>query len=168
MKIFLIGLMGSGKSYWTKILSKKLKTGGYDLDHLIESHEEKTVAEIFAEDGEAYFRKMENKLLRWFAEKKSFVLSTGGGTPCFHENMEWMNKQGLTIWIDEPIDTLTRRLLPERAHRPLIASLTDDELHRFLENKLEERRPYYSQAAIHLQGDAINERSFAKIIKEHA
>jgi len=62
-------MMGSGKSYWTKFLSKKLKTGGYDLDFLIESNEERTIAEIFAEDGEDYFRKQEAKILRWFKEK---------------------------------------------------------------------------------------------------
>jgi shikimate kinase len=69
-KIFLLGMMGSGKSYWTKFLSKKLKTGGYDLDYLIESNEEKSIAEIFSEDGEEYFRKQESKILKWFKKKK--------------------------------------------------------------------------------------------------
>ena len=71
MKIFLVGLMGSGKSYWTKQLAKKHKTGGYDLDDLIEVKEEKTIAEIFTEDGEDYFRKVESTVLKWFAEKKN-------------------------------------------------------------------------------------------------
>lgn len=79
MKIFLIGLMGTGKSYWAKKLAKKLKIGGYDLDYLVESHEEKSIAEIFAEEGEDHFRKAESKMLRWFGEKKTFVLATGGG-----------------------------------------------------------------------------------------
>src|ERR1700694_3998885 len=114
MKLFLIGMMGTGKSHWTKKLSKKLKSGGYDLDYLIESHEEKTIAEIFSEDGESYFRRSEAKILRWFAEKKTFVLATGGGTPCFHENMDWMNEHGVTVWIDEPIDVLVERLIPEK------------------------------------------------------
>lgn len=83
MKIFLLGMMGSGKSFWKKSLSTKLKTGGYDLDHIIESVEEKTISEIFEEEGELAFRRTEAKLLRWFAEKKSFVLATGGGTPVF-------------------------------------------------------------------------------------
>ena len=83
MKIFLIGLMGSGKSYWTKQLAKKYKTGGYDLDYLIEVKEEKTIAELFAEDGEEYFRKVESAVLKWFDQKKTYVLATGGGTPCF-------------------------------------------------------------------------------------
>src|SRR5471030_3001424 len=120
MKLFLIGMMGTGKSYSSKKLSKKLKTGGYDLDLLIESHEEKTIAEIFAEDGEAYFRRSEAKILRWFGEKKTFVLASGGGTPCENNNMEWMNDHGITIWIDEPITVLAERLQSEKDHRPLI------------------------------------------------
>lgn len=166
-KIFLVGMMGTGKSFWTKFLSKKIKTGGYDLDYLIESNEEKTIAEIFAEDGEEYFRKQESKILRWFKEKKSFVLGTGGGTPCFNDNMQWMNKQGITIWIDSPIEALVERLIPEKAHRPLIKNLTDTELHQFLTDKRNERMPFYAQAKIHLTGSEINERSFVKIIKEH-
>lgn len=160
-------MMGTGKSFWTKKLSKKLKTGGYDLDHLVESHEEKTIAEIFAEDGEVYFRKSEARLLRWFGEKKSFILATGGGAPCFHENMEWMNKEGVTVWIDEPVDQLVERLVPEKAHRPLISHLSDEELYTFLTGKLAERMAFYRQAAYHLEGDAINDESFAKIIRQH-
>ena len=167
MKIFLLGMMGTGKSYWTKKLSKKLKTGGYDLDFLIESQEERTIAEIFAEEGEDYFRKTEAKILRWFGEKKIFVLAVGGGTPCFHANMDWMNKQGITIWIDEPIETLVERLKPEKEHRPLIKDLSDEQLGTFLSDKLAERAAFYRQAKYHLQGDAISDAGFAKIIKEN-
>lgn len=167
MKIFVIGMMGSGKSFWTKKLSKKLKVGGYDLDFLIESHEEKTIPEIFAEDGEEYFRKAESKILKWFGEKKAFVLATGGGTPCFHDNMNWMNKNGITVWIDEPIEVLAKRLEPEKAHRPLIRELSDAELKTFLANKLAERTPFYQQATYHLQGNAISDAGFAEIIKKH-
>lgn len=168
MKIFLIGMMGSGKSYWTKSISKKLKTGGYDLDFLIEAQEEKTIAEIFAEEGEAYFRKTEAKILRWFREKKSFVLATGGGAPCFEGNMEWMNNQGITIWINEPVEVLVERLKPEKAHRPLIEKLSDAELHQYLVDKLVERFPFYVRATHRLQGKEINESGFAKIIKQYA
>ncbi len=168
MKIFLIGMMGTGKTYWGRKLSKKLKVGGYDLDFLIESHEEKTIAELFAEEGEPYFRRSEAKILRWFGEKKAFVLATGGGTPCFEKNMEWMNSQGITIWIDEPVQVLVERLQPEKAHRPLIKDLTNDQLTAFLTNKLVERMPFYCRATYHLQGDAISDAGFAKIIKQHA
>ena len=133
MKLFLIGMMGSGKSHWKKKLAAKMKVGGYDLDFLVESHEEKTISELFAEDGEEYFRKSEAKVLRWFAEKKAFVLATGGGTPCFHNNMQWMNEQGVTVWIDESVDVLAARLAPEKEHRPLIRDLSDTELTGYLQ-----------------------------------
>jgi shikimate kinase len=168
VKLFLLGMMGTGKTYWTKKLARKLKTGGYDLDFLIESHEEKTIAEIFAEDGEAYFRKSEAKILRWFGEKKSFVMAAGGGTPCFHENMEWMNKQGVTVWIDEPIPVLVERLKPEKDHRPLIRDLSDEELASFLSAKLAERSIYYEKATHHLQNGQINDAAFNKIIQQYA
>lgn len=165
MKLFLIGMMGSGKSYWCKQLSKKLKCGGYDLDFLIESSEEKNIPEIFAENGEEYFRKSEAKILRWFGEKKIFVLATGGGTPCFHANMQWMNKHGTTIWIDETVDVLVERLKPEKDHRPLIKNLGDDELKDFLAKKLAERKQFYSQSKIHLQGSDINLKTMLQLVK---
>ena len=164
MKIFLIGLMGSGKSYWTKQLAKKYKTGGYDLDYLIEVKEEKTIAEIFTEDGEDYFRKTESTVLKWFDQKKTYVLATGGGAPCFFDNMDWMNKQGITIWLDEPLPVIAARLAPEKAHRPLIAKLSDSELLAFLEKQRAERFPFYSAAQIHLQDETITSDSFKKAL----
>jgi len=164
MKIFLVGLMGSGKSYWTKQLAKKYKTGGYDLDYLIEVKEEKTIAEIFTEDGEDYFRKTESTVLKWFDQKKTYVLATGGGAPCFFDNMAWMNKQGITIWLDEPLPVIAARLAPEKAHRPLIAKLSDSELLAFLEKQRAERFPFYSAAQIHLQDETITSDSFKKAL----
>ena len=164
MKIFLVGLMGSGKSYWTKQLAKKYKTGGYDLDYLIEVKEEKTIAEIFTEDGEDYFRKTESTVLKWFDQKKTYVLATGGGAPCFFDNMAWMNKQGITIWLDEPLPFIAARLAPEKAHRPLIAKLSDSELLAFLEKQRAERFPFYSAAQIHLQDETITSDSFKKAL----
>jgi shikimate kinase len=164
MKIFLVGLMGSGKSYWTKQLAKKYKTGGYDLDDLIEIKEEKTIAEIFTEDGEDYFRKVESTVLKWFAEKKTYVLATGGGAPCFFDNMSWMNKQGVTIWLDEPLPVIAARLAPEKTHRPLIAKLSDSELVAFLEKQRASRLPFYSAAQIHLQDPSITLDSFKKAL----
>jgi shikimate kinase len=168
VKIFLIGMMGSGKSYWADKLKKKLKTSAYDLDALIEMMEEKSVAEIFAEDGEEYFRNAEAKMLRLFAEKKHFILSCGGGTACYNDNMKWMNKQGITIWIDEPVETLSRRLIKEKEHRPLIKQLDENALTDFLESKLNEREVYYRTAAYRLSGADLTENAFTKIIKEHA
>ncbi|MBX9733572.1 MAG: shikimate kinase [Chitinophagaceae bacterium] len=168
MKIFLLGMMGSGKSHWKQQLAKLLKTGGYDLDTLVEFHEEKTIAEIFEQDGEAYFRKKEAELLRWFKEKKHFVVATGGGTPCFHDNMQYMNQEGVTIWLNEPIDVLVKRLLPEKEHRPLIKNISDEALGDFLQQKLAERQLWYSLALETISGEDINLKTFKKIIAKHA
>jgi shikimate kinase len=167
-RIFLIGMMGAGKSHWLKQLAKWNKSVGYDLDALIEMNEEKTISEIFEEDGEANFRKVETKILKWFKEKKKYVVATGGGTACFQENMDFMKKEGVVIWLDESIDVLVQRLSSTKANRPLIAHLSDQELTAFLEQKLVERHPFYKQAHYRLTGEQINESGLKKLIQKHA
>jgi shikimate kinase len=167
-KIFLIGMMGSGKSYWIQKMAKWNKCVGYDLDALIEMNEEKTIAEIFNEDGEDYFRKVEAKILRWFKEKKKFIIATGGGTPCFQENMHWMKKEGIVIWLDEPVEVLVKRLSPEKNKRPLIANLSDAEIAAYIEEKLVERHSFYSQANYRLSSEQINEAGLKKLMAKHA
>jgi len=167
-KIFLIGMMGSGKTFWTKKIAKWIKSAGYDLDDLIEMTEEKTISEIFEEDGEDYFRKSEAKILRWFKEKKKFVLATGGGTPCFQDNMNWMKKEGIVIWLDESLEILVQRLAAEKAHRPLIAHLSNEEIAQFIQQKLVERHAYYQQADYRLTSDQITEAGLKKLIQKHA
>jgi shikimate kinase len=151
--IFLVGMMGSGKSYWSKQLAATLHLQAFDLDEEIERHEKKFIAQIFAEKGEIYFRKTEAEMLRRFAEKEYFVLATGGGAPCFHHNMQWMNEQGLTIWLNEPVNVLFERLSVEKNHRPLIQNVSDGELKQFLTTKLAERKPFYEQATFHCQSE---------------
>ncbi len=168
LRIFLIGMMGSGKSYWSERLKKKLKVPAYDLDALVEMMEEKSITEMFTQDGEEYFRNQEAKMLRLFSEKKSFILSCGGGTPCFKNNMEWMNRNGITIFLDEPIEVLSQRLSIGQSHRPLIKDLTEAELETFLSKKLVERLPFYSLATLHLQANQITEQQLVKKIKAHA
>ncbi len=167
-RIFLIGMMGSGKSYWLKQIAKWNKSVGYDLDALIEMKEEKTITEIFDEDGETYFRKAEATILKWFKEKKKYVVATGGGTACFQENMDLMKKEAVVIWLDESVDVLAKRLANEKSDRPLIAHLSDIELKAFLEQKLVERHPFYKQAHYCLASDQINESGLKKLIKNHA
>ena len=167
-KVFLIGLMGSGKSYWAKKMSKWIKSAGYDLDDLIEMNEEKTIAEIFSEDGEDYFRKTETKLLKWFKEKKKYVLATGGGAPCFNENMQWMKKEGIVIWLDESLDVLVQRLIKEKEHRPLISKLNEQQIASFLQEQLTNRFSFYQQANYRLTTKQITESELKKIILKHA
>ncbi len=168
LKIFLIGMMGSGKSYWAARLKKKYRITSYDLDALIEMMQEKTVAEIFEDDGEEYFRKEEAKMLRLFKEKKQFILSCGGGTPCFNGNMTWMNNNGITIWLNEPVEVLMVRLEKEKEHRPLISGKTNQELFSFLNNMLMERSAWYKRAAHQLQSEQLSEEGFKKIIDQYA
>jgi shikimate kinase len=92
------------------------------------------------------------------------VLATGGGAPCFFDNMAWMNKQGVTIWLDEPIAVIAARLVPEKAHRPLIANLSDSELISFLEKQRADRFPFYSAAQVHMQDQTITSDSFKKAL----
>jgi shikimate kinase len=165
--VFLIGLMGSGKSYWADKLSISLNIPAFHLDDEIEKAEGKIIAEIFTEKGEAYFRQKENEILKSFAGSKKFILSTGGGAPCFHDNIDWMNTQGITIWIDEPVETIASRLVKEKSHRPLIAQIEDKDLKDFLAQMREKRKPFYSKANHHLNSNNINEKDFLKILSPY-
>jgi len=164
MNVFLIGLMGSGKTFWADKLSAVSNIPVFDLDKQIEKAENKTIAEIFAENGEAYFRGKENEILKSFAAKNNFILSTGGGAPCFYDNMEWMNERGITIWIDEPPGTIAKRLQKEKLHRPLIANVTDEALPGFFVQMREKRKSFYAKAKYHLTGSAITVENLLKII----
>ena len=106
--------MGSGKNYWADYLSKHFNIPVYHLDDEIEKAEQKKIADVFKDDGENYFRNKESSVLKSFVDKRSFILSVGGGTPCFNNNMDWMNNNGVTIWLDEPLQTIEQRLMLER------------------------------------------------------
>lgn len=165
-RIFLIGLMGSGKSFWAQKLSLALSIPVFDLDTEIEKTEGKTVAMIFAEKGEDHFRKKENEILKGFAAKHDFILATGGGAPCFYDNMDWMNKNGITIWIDEPLKIIAGRLLKGKSHRPLIASVEDDNLEEFLAGMRDKRKSFYAKSKYQLAGN-ISEKELLKIISSN-
>lgn len=166
-KIFLIGLMGSGKSFWAQKLSAILHIPAFDLDTEIEKVEGKTVAAIFVDDGESYFRQKENEVLKSFEGKPDFIVATGGGAPCFLDNMQWMNEHGTTIWIDEPVETVAARLEKEKSHRPLIANVETKNLANFLAQMRDKRKLFYSKAKFHLSGYNITEKDFLKIIRPH-
>src|SRR6185436_1397005 len=111
MKIFILGFMGAGKTYWGRELSRKLNLPFFDLDEQVVAHEGKAINEIFSEHGEEYFRLAEKDTLHIITESHdSFVMATGGGTPCFFNNVEYMNQSGITVWINTPVDTLFQRL----------------------------------------------------------
>jgi shikimate kinase len=156
MKIFLIGFMGSGKTHWGKLLSAKLRVAFHDLDTVIVGKEKKSISEIFGEKGEEYFRYLEKDTLEELVdEEDSFILSCGGGTPCFFNNIEFMKKSGKVVWLNTSIDVLKERLLKERLSRPLIRDIDDAELKRFIVRKLSERRMYYQQADVMVNEESV-------------
>ncbi len=165
--VFLIGMMGTGKSFWAQKLSEEFQIDWVDLDSQIEKAAEMTIREIFETKGEEYFRKKERDVLQQLSSFDHLIIATGGGTPCFYNNMQWMNENGITIWIDESIDVLMERLKKGKAHRPLIKRLSDNEMHDFLSKKLAERKPFYGLAQYHLANEQISQRSFAEILKNH-
>ena len=166
MKIFLIGFMGSGKTHWGNLLGEKLKLPFFDLDEQIVTAESKTINEIFAEKGEEYFRLKEREMLHTITESQlGFIMSCGGGAPCYFNNIEYMNQAGTTVWLNTPMDVLFRRLLKEKEQRPLLKGLSDDQLKLFIKKKFSDRKIYYEQADIsvedeHITLDQLIERVF--------
>ena len=166
MLFFLIGFMGSGKSHWGKLWAAEYKLGFVDMDEEIEIRERKTVSEIFDSKGEDYFRLVERDLLRTYEELDSSIIACGGGTPCFHDNMKWMNEHGITTYLSATPQQILRRLLKtqQQNQRPLISKLNQAELLFFIEKKMKEREPFYNQANIILDSAAITEQTFEEKI----
>jgi shikimate kinase len=146
MLIFLIGFMGSGKSYIGKRLAEQIAYDFIDLDTYIVDSEKLTINDIFQKEGEHAFRSKENSCLKTLLEKKNTIIATGGGTPCFYDNMDLMCKNGITIYLYANNNILFARLKKEREKRPLIANTTDEALMNIIQTKIAERSPTYEQA----------------------
>ena len=165
MKIFLIGFMGSGKTHWGKLLAEKLHLTFFDLDTVITEKENKTISEIFAEKGEEFFRYLEKDVLEELVnENNDFIISSGGGTPCFFNNIEFMKKNGKVVWLNTSIDTLKQRLLKERSSRPLIRNIGEQELKVYIIRKLGERKLYYEQADLIVNEETISLQPFIELL----
>ena len=145
-RIILIGYMGAGKTTVGKALSKELGLFFYDLDWYIETRMHKKVKEIFDERGEEGFRKIEYNMLHEVAEFENVVISCGGGTPCFYDNMEYMNRQGTVVYLKCSPEVLFRHLKMGKGVRPLLLGKNDEELMTFIREQLEKREDYYLQA----------------------
>ena len=158
--------MGSGKSHWGKLWAAEYKLGFIDMDEEIEIAERKSVSEIFASKGEPYFRSVEAAMLRTYKTEGSSIIACGGGTPCFHDNMKWMNEHGLTIYLSATPEEILRRLMKtqQQNQRPLISKLNQAELLFFIEKKMKEREPFYNQANIILDSMDITEHTFEEKI----
>ena len=152
--IILVGFMGVGKTTLGKKMAHKLNYQFVDTDHIIESKENLSVNEIFQSRGEDYFRQLEDELISHLP-KENTVIATGGGLPCRDNNLQRLNGLGITIYLKRPSKELFARLKQNKDKRPLIANLTDDQLERFIEEKLEEREVFYNQC--HIIADRDNQ-----------
>ena len=121
------------------------------------SSEGKSINDIFAEQGEEYFRLKEKEVLYMITENhESFVMACGGGTPCFYNNIDYMNKSGTTVWFNCSVDCLFKRLVNEKEKRPLIRNLTDEQLKAYIMKKYADRKIFYQQASIIINDEEIS------------
>lgn len=164
MRIFLIGFMGSGKTHWGRIWSETSGMDFYDLDEMIETAEKQTIDHIFSKKGESYFRKKEAALLRGLVEKDNCIIACGGGTPCYDDNIEWMNAHGTTVFLEANPARLLENVLLEYDKRPLIKRINKGELLFFIEQKLNERDPFYHKANLTLNVSQLEKKSIEKIL----
>lgn len=146
VRVILIGYMGAGKTTVGKALAADLGLTFYDLDWYITMRYHRSVPEIFAERGEEGFRDLERRMLHEVAEFENVVVSCGGGTPCFYDNMEYMNSLADTVYLKADPDVLAQHLKMGKGKRPLIEGKTPEELETYIQESLQAREPYYSQA----------------------
>ena len=157
-RIFLIGYMGAGKTTLGKAFARAMGLTFVDLDWYIEERYHKTVRQIFEERGEDGFRELEKRMLHETGEFEDVVISVGGGTPCFFDNMDYMNLVGETVFLDVDVKVLFRRLKVAKQQRPLLANKTDEELVTFIVEALQKRLPFYSKAKYVFNGERLEDR----------
>lgn len=155
-RIILIGYMGSGKTTIGKALSKETGMMFYDLDWYIESRMHKTVSQIFAERGEEAFRKLEHSMLHEVAEFENVIISCGGGTPYFFDNIDYLNQQGDVVYLKASPEVLYNHLLMAKVERPLLKGKSPEELTAYITEHLKERAPYYEKARYTLDVDVLD------------
>lgn len=156
-RIFLIGYMGAGKTTLGKAFAREMNLSFVDQDWYIEERFHKTVQEIFAERGEQGFRELERQMLHEIAEFENVVISTGGGAPCFFDNMDFMNQKGETVFLNVAPEVLFSRLKLASQNRPILRGKTNEELKAFIAKTLEKRAPFYSKAKYIFNADELED-----------
>ncbi len=159
MTLFIIGYMASGKTTIGRALARKTGLRHIDLDFYIEQRFHSTVREIFANKGEAEFRRIESAMLREVGEMTDVIVSCGGGTPCFGDNMDYMNSRGLTVCLQASDDVIADRIIDAGNKRPLMAGKSKDEVLTTLREHMKVRKPFYDKAAIIISGDRLENKS---------
>lgn len=170
MNVFLVGMPGVGKSFWLKKLKGKYNCATTDLDLFIEIKTRSRIAELF-EKGEAFFREEEARSLRQCVEQGAdqplHIISTGGGTPCFHDNMQYMLENGLVIYLKASPEFIKSRLEQARVVRPLIRNVAAEDRLAYLQELLGRREPYYAQSHISLDALTLRISKFAEFFEPH-
>lgn len=154
-RIFLIGYMGAGKTTLGRLYALRANLQFIDLDQYIEQRHHRTVSQLFSLHGEDGFRRIEQKMLHEVAQFEDVVIATGGGTPCFFDNMDFMNRSGRTVFLDASLHMLCSRLVQSPGKRPLLAGKTADEIRDYLLRTLSPRMPYYTRAAYRLDSSRL-------------
>ncbi|WP_165026090.1 shikimate kinase [Dysgonomonas sp. ZJ279] len=166
-RIFLIGYMGTGKTTAGRELAKALGVEFVDIDHFIQARYLKSVSQLFEDVGEAEFRKIESNILKEVGEFEDVVISTGGGTPCFFDNIDYMNRVGTTIYLKASPEALSSRLNTCKEKRPLIRDKNEEELYAFVVESLQKREPFYSKAGIIFETEElVNREDVDKYIQQ--
>lgn len=158
-RIFLIGYMGAGKTTMGKSLAQVMGLEFIDLDNWIEARQHKTIKEIFAEVGEEGFRKLERAGLEEVSTYENVILSLGGGTPCFFDNMEVVNRAGTSVYLKPSEEVLLKRLIKGKHKRPLLADKSDDEILQVIREQLAWREPYYLKANITFEASHLENKA---------
>jgi len=156
-RIILVGYMGSGKTTMGKALSKETGMMFYDLDWYIENRMHTTVPQLFAERGEEAFRQIEYNMLHEVGEFEDVIISCGGGTPCFFDNIDYLNRQGDVVYLKADPETLYKHLLMAKVERPLLKGKSPEELIAYITEHLKERAPYYEKARYTLDVSVLDD-----------
>lgn len=165
MIISLMGYMGSGKTLVSKELSVLNNFKIFDLDTEISKQNNHSITEIFKEKGEIFFRKIEKEVLeKILSTEKNIILSLGGGTPCYYNNIDSINEKTISVFLKTNVKTLAQRLSSEKDKRPLIQNISNEDLPEFIAKHLFERNPFYNQAKITINTDNLSAREIAEEI----
>ncbi len=148
-----------------RALAASLNLTFIDLDTFLEERYFRTIPQIFAEEGEENFRRKERKVLEEVSSFDNVIIATGGGAPCFYDNMELMNNSGFCIFLDVEIDSLVSRLIHAKTERPLIKGKSPDELRLFIQGMMQKRRPFYETARYILKGKEIFPEQVLELVR---
>lgn len=159
MTLFIIGYMASGKTTFGRALARQAGLQHIDLDFYIEQRFHSSVKDLFATKGETEFRRIEGAMLREVGEMTDVVVSCGGGTPCFGDNMEYMNSRGLTVCLQASDDVIADRIIKAGDRRPLMAGKSRSEIIETMHMHMEVRRPYYDKAKVVISGNHLDSKS---------